>query len=154
MSSEMEEKPDKNEIRNILSIHWPFSYLSPSEREQLLDLSILSFKNQDIVYEVNDQLQNCYLILRGALCKRVPKNNNLRFQEFLTVGALFGEQFVLLEELSTEDISVDAFVMLLEIPMAMLLKLIKKIILFHWHLLETFEISVHCWFQCKISAMN
>ena len=81
MSSEIENKPDKTEIRDILSVNWPFSYLSPTERETLLDLPILSFGDQDIVYEVNDSLQHCYLILRGALCKKVPKKNNLRFQD-------------------------------------------------------------------------
>ena len=126
MSQPIEDRPSKEEIRNILSSNWPFSYLTPTEINTLIDLPLSVYEEQKIVYRVQDRLRCCYLIVEGNLVKKVPKKSNLRFQEFLEVGALFGEQFLLLEEPSTEDISVDNFVCLLEIPKEVVQDLIES----------------------------
>jgi hypothetical protein len=126
VSKKIEERPSTKEIRNILTSNWPFSYLTDSEIDKLVDLPLSFYGDQDIVYRVHDNLQCCYLIVRGALFKKVPKKRNLRFQELLEVGALFGEQFLLLEEPSTEDISVDNSVCLLKIPNSILQFLIQS----------------------------
>ena len=97
MSQKTEDRPSKEEIRNILSSNWPFSYLTPTEMNTLLDLPLAVYEDKKIVYQVGNNLRCCYLIVEGNLVKEVPKKSNRRFQE-LEVGALFGEQFLLLEE--------------------------------------------------------